>query len=77
MIKRPLSLKEVKRSFYIYDPDPVYMVFDAIMNYDKEQAEKFLVKLTIAGGEKVDEVLKQEIEGKTLLTFMRRNWLPV
>ena len=30
--------------------DPIYMVFDAIMNFKKEQTEKLLSKLTTAHG---------------------------
>merc|ERR1712202_35374 len=34
-----------KRSFCMYVLDPIYMVFDAIMNFKKEQTEKLLTKL--------------------------------
>merc|ERR1712013_958325 len=37
-----------KRSFCMYVLDPIYMVFDAIMNFKKEQTEKLLGKLTTA-----------------------------
>merc|ERR1711887_171028 len=39
-----------KRSFVMYVLDPIYMVFDAIMNFKKEQTEKLLSKLTTASG---------------------------
>ena len=47
-----------KRSFCIYVLDPIYMVFDAIMNFKKEQTEKLLTKLTTIGGKMVKDVLK-------------------
>ena len=34
-----------KRSFSMYVLDPIYTVFDAIMNFKKEKTEKLLTKL--------------------------------
>jgi len=68
-----------KRSFCMYVLDPVYMVFDAIMNFKKEQTEKLLGKLTTATGKLVKDVLKaeeKELEGKPLMKCVMRNWLP-
>jgi len=68
-----------KRSFCMYVLDPIYMVFDAIMNFKKEQTEKLLTKLTTASGKMVKDVLKQEekeMEGKPLMKAVMRNWLP-
>merc|ERR1712095_16674 len=68
-----------KRSFNMYVLDPIYMVFDAIMNFKKEQTEKLLGKLTTAGGKKVSDILKaeeKELEGKPLMKCVMRNWLP-
>jgi len=68
-----------KRSFCMYVLDPIYMVFDAIMNFKKEQTEKLLNKLTTTGGKIVKEVLKteeKEMEGKPLMKAVMRNWLP-
>ena len=59
--------------------DPIYMVFDAIMNFKKEQTEKLLSKLTNAHGKLVKDVLKaeeKELEGKPLMMCVMRNWLP-
>jgi len=70
---------ENKRSFCMYVLDPIYMVFDAIMNFKKEQIEKLLTKLTTASGKMVKDVLKQEekeMEGKPLMKAVMRNWLP-
>merc|ERR1711923_407191 len=69
-----------KRSFCMYVLDPIYMVFDAIMNFKKEQTEKLLGKLTTATGKLVKDVLKaeeKELEGKPLMKAVMRNWLPV
>merc|ERR1712240_30487 len=68
-----------KRSFCMYVLDPIYMVFDAIMNFKKEQTEKLLGKLTTASGKLVKDVLKteeKELEGKPLMKVLMRNWLP-
>jgi len=68
-----------KRSFCMYVLDPIYMVFDAIMNFKKEQTEKLLGKLTTATGKLVKDVLKaeeKELEGKPLMKAVMRNWLP-
>jgi len=68
-----------KRSFNMYVLDPIYMVFDAIMNFKKEQTEKLLGKLTTATGKLVKDVLKaeeKELEGKPLMKAVMRNWLP-
>ena len=68
-----------KRSFCMYVLDPIYMVFDAIMNFKKEQTEKLLSKLTTAHGKLVKDVLKaeeKELEGKPLMKCVMRNWLP-
>merc|ERR1712130_53487 len=67
------------RSFCMYVLDPIYMVFDAIMNFKKEQTEKLLGKLTTANGKLVKDVLKteeKELEGKPLMKCVMRNWLP-
>merc|ERR1712114_128277 len=68
-----------KRSFCMYVLDPIYMVFDAIMNFKKEQTEKLMSKLTTATGKLVKDVLKaeeKELEGKPLMKAVMRNWLP-
>jgi len=68
-----------KRSFCMYILDPIFQVFDAIMNFKKEQTEKLLGKLTNAKGKPIKEVLKHEElqqEGKPLMKCVMRNWLP-
>jgi len=68
-----------KRSFVMYVLDPIYMVFDAIMNFKKEATAKLLTKLTTADGRAVKDILKPdelEMEGKPLMKCVMRNWLP-
>jgi len=59
------------RSFNMYILDPIYKVFDAIMNFKKETTEKLLEKLEVK--------LKHEdaqLEGKPLMKVVMRTWLP-
>jgi len=68
-----------KRSFVMYVLDPIYMVFDAIMNFKKDATAKLLTKLTTADGKAVKDILKAdelEMEGKPLMKTVMRNWLP-
>lgn len=68
-----------KRSFCMYVLDPIYMVFDAIMNFKKDETAKLLTKLSTADGKAVKDLLKKdelEQEGKPLLKTVMRNWLP-
>nr|CAG4648483.1 EOG090X00RJ [Polyphemus pediculus] len=60
-----------KRSFCMYVLDPLYKVFDAIMNYKKEETESLLTKLNI----KLN-VEDREKDGKALLKAVVRQWLP-
>ncbi|CAG2053888.1 unnamed protein product [Timema podura] len=60
-----------KRSFCMYVLDPIYKVFDSIMNYKKEEAISLMKKLNIE--------LKHEDsdkDGKALLKVVMRTWLP-
>lgn len=59
------------RSFCMFVLDPIFKVFDAIMNFKKEETSKLLEKLNI--------VLKgddKEKDGKNLLKVVMRTWLP-
>jgi len=60
-----------KRSFTMFVLDPIFKVFDAIMNFKKEETAKLLAKLNIQlkGDDK-------EKEGKELLKVVMRTWLP-
>lgn len=60
-----------KRSFCMYILDPIYKIFDSIMNYKKEEYEALLPKLGIT--------IKHEDkdkDGKQLLKVVMRTWLP-
>jgi elongation factor 2 len=60
-----------ERSFVMYVLDPIYKIFDSIMNYKKEEIDKLLPKLGV--------VLKgedKEKDGKALLKVTMRTWLP-
>ena len=51
--------------------DPIYKIFDAIMNYKKDEAARLIEKLNIKlKGEDKDK------EGKDLLKVVMRTWLP-
>jgi len=60
-----------KRSFNMYVLDPLYKVFDAIMNYKKDETESLLTKLGIKL-----TVEDREKDGKALLKAVVRQWLP-
>ncbi|RWS29710.1 elongation factor 2-like protein [Leptotrombidium deliense] len=63
--------KGYKRAFCMFVLDPIFKMFDAIMNFKKEEIAKLLGKLNI--------VLKgddKEKDGKNLLKVVMRNWLP-
>ena len=60
-----------KRSFVIFVLEPIYKMFETIMNYKKEETQKMLTKLNIT--------LKNEDaekDGKDLLKAVMRTWLP-
>ncbi|XP_023178172.2 elongation factor 2-like [Drosophila hydei] len=60
-----------KRSFCLYILDPIYKVFDAIMNYKTEEIARLLEKI----GVKLQPEEQAE-QGKVLLKTVMRNWLP-
>lgn len=60
-----------KRAFCMFVMDPIFKVFDAIMNFKKDETAKLLEKLGIVlKGTDKDE------EGKNLLKIVMRTWLP-
>merc|ERR1711902_101521 len=61
------------RSFCQFILDPIYKMFDAIMNFKKEETDKLLDKLDIKGKLKHEELQQ---EGKPLMKAVMRNWLP-
>ncbi|XP_072166752.1 eukaryotic translation elongation factor 2-like [Diadema setosum] len=59
------------RGFNQFVLDPIYKVFDAIMNFRKEETAKLLEKLEI----KLTKEQK-EMEGKPLVKTVMRTWIP-
>ncbi|KAF7727971.1 Elongation factor 2 [Apophysomyces ossiformis] len=59
------------RAFNMFVLDPIYKIFDAVMNFKKEEIPKLLDKLNIVL--KADE---KELEGKQLLKVVMRKFLP-
>eukprot|EP00057_Strongylocentrotus_purpuratus_P000377 XP_001175642.1 PREDICTED: translation elongation factor 2 isoform X3 [Strongylocentrotus purpuratus] len=51
--------------------DPIYKMFDAVMNFKKPETEKLLEKLKV--NLKSEE---KDLEGKPLIKVIMRNWLP-
>ncbi|GFU67002.1 translation elongation factor 2 [Trichonephila clavipes] len=59
-----------KRAFIMFILDPIYKVFKAIMNFQKEETAQLLDKLKIIlKGEDKDK------DGKSLLKVVMRTWL--
>ena len=61
----------IERAFNLFVLDPIFKLFDAIMNVKKEQVEKMLTSLQIAL--KPDE---RELEGKPLMKVVMKKFLP-
>lgn len=61
------------RSFNMYVLDPIYKVFDAIMNFKKDVTDKLLDKLEIKDKMKHEDL---QTEGKPLMKVVMRTWLP-
>ncbi|CAB1317178.1 unnamed protein product, partial [Coregonus sp. 'balchen'] len=63
--------KKLPRTFSQLVLDPIFKVFDAVMNFKKEETAKLIEKLDI----KLDTEDKEK-EGKPLLKAVMRRWLP-
>uniref|UniRef100_A0A8C0AWM8 Tr-type G domain-containing protein n=1 Tax=Buteo japonicus TaxID=224669 RepID=A0A8C0AWM8_9AVES len=63
--------KKLPRTFCQLVLDPIFKIFDAIMNFKKEEAAKLIEKLDI----KLD-IEDRDKEGKPLLKAVMRRWLP-
>jgi len=59
------------RGFNMFVLDPIYKLFDSVMNFKKEEYEKLLEKLNIKLS--TDE---KELEGKPLIKRIMQKWLP-
>ncbi|KAH8355021.1 hypothetical protein KR093_004023 [Drosophila rubida] len=62
---------ESKRAFCLYVLDPIYKVFDAIMNYKEAEIPTLLQKIGVSL-----QPEQQELKGKDLLKTVMRSWLP-
>ena len=60
-----------ERAFNVYVLDPIFKVFDAIMNFKKDETAKLLDKLKVKLA--LDD---RDKEGKPLLKVVMRTWLP-
>ncbi|KAI9098616.1 P-loop containing nucleoside triphosphate hydrolase protein [Phlyctochytrium arcticum] len=63
--------KALERGFNVFVLDPIFRLFDAIMNFKKDEIPKLLEKLEISL--KADE---KELEGKALLKTVMKKFLP-
>jgi len=59
------------RGFNMFVLDPIYRMFDAVMNFKKEDTTKLLEKLNIALTAE-----EKELEGKPLIKKIMQKWLP-
>ncbi|EDQ85976.1 uncharacterized protein MONBRDRAFT_11373 [Monosiga brevicollis MX1] len=59
------------RGFNMFVLDPIFKVFDSVMNFKKDDTAKLITKLGIKLS--ADE---KELEGKPLMKAMMRRWLP-
>ncbi|KAJ1984777.1 translation elongation factor 2 [Dimargaris verticillata] len=63
--------KPLERAFNMFVLDPIFKLFDAIMNFKKEQTATMLDKLNI-----ILKVEERDLEGKALLKVVMRRFLP-
>ena len=63
--------KPLERAFNMFVLDPIFRLFDAIMNYKKDQIPILLEKLEI-----VLKAEEKDLEGKALLKVVMRKFLP-
>jgi len=68
-----VKAEDNKRSFNMYVLDPIYKMFDAIMNFKKDETDKLLDRLELKGKMKHEELA---MEGKPLMKAVMRSWLP-
>jgi elongation factor 2 len=62
-----------QRSFCMYILDPIYKVFDAIMNFEKDETDMLLENLQLKSKIKHEDLQQ---EGKELMKTVMRTWLP-
>ncbi|KAI8082780.1 elongation factor 2 [Halteromyces radiatus] len=61
----------LERAFNMFVLDPIYKIFDSVMNFKKEQTETLLSKLNV-----VLRPEEKDLEGKPLLKVVMRKFLP-
>lgn len=63
--------KQLERAFNMFVLDPIFRIFDAVMNFKKDQVTSMLEKLEV-------KLLQEErdLEGKALLKVIMRKFLP-
>ena len=66
-----VKAEDNKRSFNMYVLDPIYKMFDAIMNFKKEETDKLLDRLELKGKMKHEELA---MEGNPLLNKVQIFW---
>jgi elongation factor 2 len=62
---------ESKRGFCQFVLDPIFKVFDAVMNVKKDETAKLLERLNIKLSNE-----EKDLEGKALMKSFMRRWLP-
>ncbi|TFK94421.1 eukaryotic translation elongation factor 2 [Polyporus arcularius HHB13444] len=63
--------KQLERAFNMFVLDPIFRIFDAVMNYKKDEVFKICEKLDVKLAQ--DE---RDLEGKALLKVVMRKFLP-
>ncbi|KAI0778312.1 P-loop containing nucleoside triphosphate hydrolase protein [Trametes elegans] len=63
--------KQLERAFNMFVLDPIFRIFDAVMNYKKDQVGTICEKLDIKLAPE-----ERDLEGKQLLKVMMRKFLP-
>jgi len=63
--------KPLERAFNMFVLDPIFKIFEAVMNFDKPSVTKMLEKLDIKLTQE-----ERDIEGKALLKVIMRKFLP-
>lgn len=66
-----VQTEDSKRGFNQFVLDPIFMVFDAIMNVKKDKTAALIEKLGIKLG-----ATEKDLEGKLLMKAFMRKWLP-
>jgi elongation factor 2 len=63
--------KQLERAFNMFVLDPIFKIFDAVMNFKKDAIEPMLTKLEVKLTQE-----ERDLEGKALLKVIMRKFLP-